>query len=123
MKYLGIARGKRKFVEKRKQGDQVEGYPDIRNTDIIGRVYTVHPNQFECFCLRILLHNVRGPMSFEHLRTVNGEVFTGFREACLELGLLEDDRHWDETLEETEGCRVPRQLRSLFAVMLMSCEI
>ena len=71
----------------------------------------------------MLLHHVRGPTSFEALRTVDGEVFNTFRDACLERGLLEDDRHWDETLEEVQACRVPKQIRSLFAVMLLSCEI
>ena len=45
--------------KRRKQGDIVEGFPEIKRTDTTGRVYTVHPNQFECFCLRILLHHVR----------------------------------------------------------------
>ena len=54
---------------------------------------------------------------------MDGQVLNTFREACLENGLLEDDKHWEETLEEAEACRVPKQMRSLFAVMLMSCEI
>ena len=54
---------------------------------------------------------------------MDGQVLNTFREACLEHGLLENDRHWEETLEEAEACRVPKQMRSLFAVMLMSCEI
>ena len=83
----------------------------------------MHPSQFECFCLRILLHNVRGPKSFEDIRTVDGVTHDTFRETCLSLGLLDDDRHWDQTLEEAEACQLPKQMRSLFAIMLISCEI
>ena len=54
---------------------------------------------------------------------MDGQVLNTFREACLEQGLLENDRHWEETLEEAEACRVPKQMGSIFAVMLMSCEI
>lgn len=45
-----------------------------------------------------------------------------FREACQQLGLLEDDRQWSLTM--TEGCcfRMPQQLRRLFALILCECE-
>ncbi|KAK7605008.1 hypothetical protein V9T40_006194 [Parthenolecanium corni] len=39
----------------RKQGNMVPGYPDIRSTDALGRIYTVHPKSDECFYLRLLL--------------------------------------------------------------------
>ena len=48
-----------------------EGYPLIYESDCLGRVYTVHPNDTECYHLRLLLHTVRGPTSFEALRTFN----------------------------------------------------
>ena len=34
---------------------------------------------------------MKGPTCFEDLRTVNGELCSGFQEACQKLGLLEDD--------------------------------
>ena len=45
-----------------KQGTEVEGYPDVRKIDALGRVYVVHANS-ECFHLKILLHVVKGPTS------------------------------------------------------------
>ncbi|XP_072398268.1 uncharacterized protein [Diabrotica undecimpunctata] len=54
-----------KNFQRRKQGDAVPGYPDVRSTDALGRMYTVHPKNDECFYLRLLLVNVRGPTSFE----------------------------------------------------------
>ncbi|CAB3223043.1 unnamed protein product [Arctia plantaginis] len=38
--------------QRRKQGDAVPGYPDVRSTDALGRMYTVHPKNDECFYLR-----------------------------------------------------------------------
>ena len=64
-----------------KQETVVEGYPDVRKTDALGRVYVVHPNNSESFHLRKLLHEVKGPTSFICLRTFQGityEVFQGF---------------------------------------------
>ncbi|XP_014666794.1 PREDICTED: uncharacterized protein LOC106808547 [Priapulus caudatus] len=39
-----------------KKGDSVEGYPGTRKDCALGRVYTIHPSQEECFFLRMLLH-------------------------------------------------------------------
>lgn len=105
---------------RRKQGVSVEGF-DIKKSDTIGRVYTVHPNNAECFYLRILLHKVVGPTSFAAIRTVDGHVCETFREACQKLGLLEDDQHWDRTLSEAVVSSLPSQLRHLFSIILTCC--
>ena len=78
----------------------VEGQLDIRFDNTLGRVYTVHPKQDECFFLRMLLHEVKGPTSFDDLKSVDGEVCTTYREACYRRGLLEDDSQWDSALDE-----------------------
>ncbi|GBN72756.1 hypothetical protein AVEN_36883-1 [Araneus ventricosus] len=57
-----------------KKGQVVPEQEGIRSSDALGRVYTVHPTNSECFHLRLLLHEVRGPMSFKDLRTFDGWV-------------------------------------------------
>jgi len=74
----------RKQFQRRKQGSIVEGHPGVWATLALGRVYTVHPSNLECFYLRMLLHVVRGPTSFTDLKTVNGvmcETSRGLRQA------------------------------------------
>ncbi|KIH53763.1 hypothetical protein ANCDUO_16097, partial [Ancylostoma duodenale] len=93
----------RKVFCKRKQGAVVPG-SDVRASDALGRVYTVHPNNDECYYLRLLLHTVRGPTSFTDLKTVDGEVCETYREACQRRGLLENDQHWDTTLAKAYKC-------------------
>jgi len=46
---------------RRKQGKRVSGHPGVKQDHVIGRVYTVYPNNAECYYLRLLLHEVRGP--------------------------------------------------------------
>ncbi|GFX74603.1 ATP-dependent DNA helicase [Trichonephila clavipes] len=87
----------------------------------LGRLYTVHPKQRECFYLRLLLVNVPGPTSFEFLRTVNGRVFNTYQDACRELQLLEDDNHWDLTLADAALTSTPNNIRQLFAIILTTC--
>ena len=111
----------RKVFKRRIQGAAVPGHGGVRTTGALGRVYTVHSNNFECFFLRLLLHTIKGPTSFEALRTVNGQVCATFREACQLRGLLEDDAHWDATMLEAAAAHSPRRLRNLFAILLTTC--
>ncbi|XP_039954205.1 uncharacterized protein LOC120770689 [Bactrocera tryoni] len=84
-----------KKFQRRKQGNVVPGHPDVRSTEALGCIYTVYPKNDECFYLRLLLVNVRGPTSFESLRTVNGIVLPTFRVARHELNLHSENPHLD----------------------------
>lgn len=61
-----------KKFQRRKQGQAVPNHPGVLSSEALGRIYTVHPRNDECFYLRLLLVNVRGRTSFESLRTVDG---------------------------------------------------
>jgi hypothetical protein len=62
----------RESFQRRKRRKRVDGQPGIFKETMIGRLYTMHPNQDECFFLRMLLVNVPGPTSVQQLRIVNG---------------------------------------------------
>ena len=47
-----------------------------------------------------LLHRVRGPLSFENLKILNGQELGTFRNACRQLGLLQNDVFLNDTLQE-----------------------
>ena len=85
----------------------------------IGRMYTIPLQSGELYYLRCLLVHVIGPTSFEHLLTVNGEVCETFKQACIELGLLEDDQEWHRTMEESALIASANQLRYLFCTILV----
>lgn len=110
-----------KQFNRRKNRKIVPEYAGIRSTDTLGRVYTVHPNDAECYYLRLLLHTVRGPTSFEEIRTIDGVACQTYREACQKLGLLENDQHWDTTMQEAAFSSMPQQMRTLFAIILTTC--
>ena len=60
----------------------------------IGLIYPVIPsgkNGIERFALNLLLINIKGPTSFESLRTVNGIVKPSFKEAAIAHKFLEHD--------------------------------
>ncbi|XP_022026932.1 uncharacterized protein LOC110927913 [Helianthus annuus] len=87
-----------------------------------GRIVSANPAEGERYYLRLLLSNVRGPTSFEHLCTVNGQRCETFRKAALELGLIEDDEYLSQCLEEASTFHFPNALRRLFATIMIFCQ-
>ncbi|GFQ92396.1 ATP-dependent DNA helicase [Trichonephila clavata] len=58
-----------------------------------------------------------------YLKTFEGRICSNYKEACQVRGLLENDEHWNATLEEAAFMHSPRMLRDLFAVMLQVCAV
>ena len=84
-------------------------------------MYYTPPTAGEHFYLRLLLTAVKGPTSYEHLRTFQGNVAPSFREACLAWGILENDQEWQQCLEEAKSMATGHQLRQLFVTILHDC--
>jgi hypothetical protein len=53
---------------------------------------------------------VKGAISFEALRTVNGVVHDTFKSTCIALGLYDSDDKWNAYLEEIVGMQTGAQL-------------
>jgi hypothetical protein len=87
----------------------------------IGRMYYAHPMAGERFYLRLLLTSVPGATSFEHLRTVRGVLHPTFKQACIAMGLLEDDQEWIQCLQEASAMQTGHQLRHLLITILCDC--
>ncbi|XP_055938237.1 uncharacterized protein LOC129968405 [Argiope bruennichi] len=62
----------RKEWKRRVQGTPVENWPGMKAEIALSRIYIVHVSYFECFCLRMLLNEVRDPTGFQMLKTVDG---------------------------------------------------
>ncbi|KAL7601710.1 hypothetical protein Lser_V15G22262 [Lactuca serriola] len=85
----------------------------------IGRIHFVSPKLGEAYFLRILLNKVKGPTSFDDIRTVNGQTHSSFRDACYALGLLDDDKEYIDAIKEASHSGSGFYLRFLFATLLM----
>ena len=109
--------------QKRKRGKPVDQWPGYFQTTSIGRVYTVSPRNGDLYYLRILLHHVKGPRSFEYLRTHDDIVLPTFKDACRARGLLQDDAQWYKTLEDAEKTRLPKAMRDLFVCLLLHTDV
>ncbi|CAH1431856.1 unnamed protein product [Lactuca virosa] len=94
------------------------------NGDARKLTYVEFPTKFvrkcgEAYFLRILLSKVKGPKSFEEIRTVNGEEYSSFRDACYALGLLDDDKEYIDAIKEASHYGSGFYIQFLFATLLM----
>ena len=91
--------------------------------DTIGRVHAMNPLAGDVFFLRMLLHtdHCKGKKCFDDLKTVNGKCQETYQEVCRLLGLLQDDREWDEILTEGAVTKMCSSLRELFTTILLFC--
>ena len=85
-------------------------------------MYFVHSIARERFYLRILLNVVCGATSFENLCMVKGILYHSFKEACIALDLLQNDKEWNQCLKKVGHIKTRTQLRNLFATILLFCE-
>ncbi|KAJ0680868.1 hypothetical protein HanPI659440_Chr16g0629231 [Helianthus annuus] len=99
--------------------DQRIWVPRIKGKTI-GRIHSVSPSTGEAYYLGILLNKVKGPTSFDDIKTVNGRVYDNFRDACYALGLLDDDSEYIEAIKEANISGSTAYIRNLFATMLLS---
>ena len=84
----------------------------------VGRINFVPPKSGETFYLRILLNKVKGPTSFEDIRTINGNVYDTFKDACYAMGLLDDDKEYIDSIRETHSWASASFCRNLFVSLI-----
>ncbi|XP_057415282.1 uncharacterized protein LOC130710142 [Lotus japonicus] len=85
----------------------------------IGRINFVPPGSGELYYLRMLLNFQRGCTSFEDLRSVNNNVKDNFRDACVALGLLKDDREYINGILDVATFGSGSYCRALFISFLL----
>ncbi|XP_021770753.1 uncharacterized protein LOC110734939 [Chenopodium quinoa] len=86
---------------------------------VVSRLAFVSPSKGERYFLRLLLTHVRGPTSFENMRTVNGLLCATFQEAAIKLGLLSEDDAVEKCVVEDATTQMPQALRRFFATLLI----
>ncbi|XP_016199851.1 uncharacterized protein LOC107640862 [Arachis ipaensis] len=91
-----------------------------KSHSVIRRIFFVPPGSGEIYYLRLLLNFVRGPTSYEEIRTIDGVLYSTFRDACYAQGLLDDDKEYIDAIEEASHWGSGEYLRKLFATLLFS---
>ncbi|CAH1441503.1 unnamed protein product [Lactuca virosa] len=63
---------------------------------------------------------VKGPTCYEDIRTVNGSVYDSYKDACYARGVLDDDREYTSSIQETHHWATASFCRSLFVMLITS---
>lgn len=87
---------------------------------VIGRLHFVPPRSGELFYLRLLLNYVRGPTSYDDLKTFDGVKLDSFKEVCEAMGFLDDDKEFIDAIVEAAHWSTGTYLRLLFTTLLLS---
>lgn len=86
----------------------------------VGRMPHISPLAGELYCLRLLLTQVRGPTSFDDIKTFNGTTYPTFKDACYARGLLDDDSEYIAAIKEAAVWASGNTLRRFFVHMLLA---
>ncbi|KAI5396394.1 hypothetical protein KIW84_062559 [Lathyrus oleraceus] len=89
----------------------------------IGRLIWVPPTTGELYYLRLMLTHVKGPRSYNDIKTVNNVKYDTFRDACFAMGFIGDDRELIAAIKEANHWGSGQYLRLLFVHMLLSGSI
>ncbi|XP_030745097.1 uncharacterized protein LOC115874142 [Sitophilus oryzae] len=92
-----------------------------RRTKVVGAICEVSPTNVEQFHLRLLLQHVRGAISFDSLRSVDGVLCETFQEACRKLRLLHDGTVYRSTMSDAALHMPPYRLRRFFGLLCLVC--
>uniref|UniRef100_A0A0D3BDU2 ATP-dependent DNA helicase n=2 Tax=Brassica oleracea var. oleracea TaxID=109376 RepID=A0A0D3BDU2_BRAOL len=87
----------------------------------IGRIVAVHPSAGDQYYLRILINKIKGPRSYDELKTFNDVRYPDFKSVCHARGYLDDDVEWLESMSEGARTATPYQLRDMFVTFLTNC--
>lgn len=89
----------------------------------IGRIINISPSAGEKYYQRLMMNHVRGCTTFDDIRTVGGVTYKTYKESCYAMGLLDGDTEWHEVMDESSQWASAWQLRELFVVLLIYCEV
>src|ERR1044072_3136876 len=96
-------------------------YPKVRKWTVrkkkfaIGRLNFIPPGSGELFYLRLLLNVQRGCTSFESIRTFKGVIYPTFKEACIAMKMLKNNKKFIVSIKPISKLGSGHQLKRLFA--------
>ena len=107
---------------RRSRGERDEGVMNLRKVASLGRIPFVNPStreKNEVFALYLLLCHVRGPKSYEDLRTVDGTLYSTNVAAAEARSLMTSEDFMERAMQDAMSHMTGWELRSFFAMLLV----
>jgi len=89
-----------------------------RKIKVFSRVNMV-PVNTKLFYQHLLLIHIEAPTLIDDLFCFQDTIHPTYKVICIARGLLQDDVKWDNCLQEATVIALPRQIRQLFAMLLV----
>lgn len=78
---------------------------------LIGRIIYIHRASRELYYMGLMLKKIRGRISYENLRMINGVFNDTNKSTCFALGILGSDNEWIHALNQAIEWAISQQLR------------
>jgi len=72
----------------------------------------------DLYYLRILLTIQKGCIDYDSIKTIDGQFYETYQEACYALGCLADDKEYIDAIKEASEFASGYELRRLFVTLL-----
>ncbi|XP_022841953.1 uncharacterized protein LOC111365646 [Olea europaea var. sylvestris] len=102
-------------------GIHIRVWSPRKKQNVIGRIVVANLFEGERYFLRVLLNHVKGPKSFQDLRTANNIIILIYREAVFLHGLIGGNNYCEICLNEAITYEMPISLHRVFANVLIFC--
>ncbi|XP_039690573.1 uncharacterized protein [Medicago truncatula] len=91
-------------------------------SDVISKEGVEHTMFTEWMLMNSMSSEAR-TLTYEEIKTVGGVTYQTFKETCNALGLLNDNKEWNDALNEASQWATGTQLRELFVTILLYGEV
>lgn len=79
---------------------QCRTYKPMKQGFAIRRITYVPSSLGEAYYLHVLLNIIKGPTSFEDIRTIKVILYSTFKDTCYTLDLFDDDKKYIDVIKE-----------------------
>ena len=90
----------------------------------IGHICLIHPIQIQLYDIRLILNHVRGPTSYEDIRTGKGITYEPFQATDIAQSIVKNDKIWIGCIMKANDSQTSIHSHwNIFFIFFLNCEV